>query len=77
MAGATYDYGPAPQQVLDRVAALQDQAAAQGMPLATAALHFARDHPAAAAVLLGTANSGDLAPQPGGPALAQVVMAQG
>lgn len=56
VAGATYDYGPAPQQVLDRVAALQDQAAAQGMPLATAALHFARDHPAAAAVLLGTAN---------------------
>ena len=56
MAGATYDYGPAPQQVLDRVAALQDQAAVQGMPLATAALHFARDHPAAAAVLLGTAN---------------------
>ena len=56
VAGATYDYGPAPQQVLDRVAALQDQAAAQGMPLATAALHFVRDHPAAAAVLLGTAN---------------------
>lgn len=56
VAGATYDYGPAPQQVLDRVAALQDQAAAQGMPLATTALHFARDHPAAAAVLLGTAN---------------------
>ena len=56
MAGATYDYGPAPQQVLDRVAALQDRAGGQGMPLATAALHFARDHPAAAAVLLGTAN---------------------
>lgn len=60
VAGATYDYGPAPQQVLDRVAALQDQAAAQGMPLATAALHFARDHPAAAAVLLGTANPATL-----------------
>ena len=60
VAGATYDYGPAPQQVLDRVAALQDQAAAQGMPLATAALHFARDHHAAAAVLLGTANPATL-----------------
>lgn len=60
VAGATYDYGPAPQQVLDRVAALEDQAAAQGMPLATAALHFARDHPAATAVLLGTANPATL-----------------
>ncbi|QDA36527.1 aldo/keto reductase (plasmid) [Paracoccus liaowanqingii] len=60
MPGATYDYGPAPQQVLDRVAELQDQAAAQGIPLATAALRFARDHPAATAVLLGTANPATL-----------------
>lgn len=54
--GATYDYGPAPQDVLDRVAELQRRAEAQGVPLATAALHFARRHPAAASVLLGTAN---------------------
>lgn len=58
--GATYDYGPAPQDVLDRVTELQDHARAQGMTLATAALHFARDHPAAASVLLGTANPATL-----------------
>ncbi|CAM3069482.1 aldo/keto reductase [Paracoccus nototheniae] len=58
--GATYDYGPAPQDVLDRVAELQAEAEAGGMALATAALHFARDHPAAASVLLGTANPATL-----------------
>lgn len=58
--GATYDYGPAPQDVLDRVSELQAEAMAQGMPLATAALHFARDHPAAVSVLLGTANPATL-----------------
>lgn len=55
--GATYDYGPAPQDVLDRVAELQRQSAAGGVPLATAALHFAVRHPAVASVLLGTAEA--------------------
>lgn len=54
--GATYDYGPAPAPVLDRVAELQAQADCLGIPLATAALHFAHRHSAAASVLLGTAN---------------------
>lgn len=58
--GATYDYGPAPQEVLDRVAALQAEALAQGVPLATAALRFAQDHPATTSVLLGTANPATL-----------------
>ncbi|WP_241557971.1 aldo/keto reductase [Falsirhodobacter deserti] len=58
VAGATYDYAPAPQDVLDRVAALQ--AAAGAVPLATAALRFAHQHPAAASVLLGTADAGML-----------------
>ncbi|WP_172327943.1 aldo/keto reductase [Mangrovicoccus sp. HB161399] len=58
--GATYDYGPAPQEVLDRVAALQARAEAEGLPLATAALHFALRHPAAASVLLGTAKPSSL-----------------
>lgn len=58
VAGATYDYGPAPQEVLDRVAALQAEAG--NVPLATAALRFAHRHPAAASVLLGTADAGML-----------------
>ncbi|WP_323767848.1 aldo/keto reductase [Marinovum sp.] len=61
VAGATYDYGPAPTEVLGRVAALQAQAEALGVPLATAALQFAMRHPATASVLLGTAKPGSLA----------------
>lgn len=41
--------------LLDRVRALEARAAELGLPLATAALHFAIRHPAAASVLLGTA----------------------
>lgn len=58
--GATYDYGPAPREVLDRVADLQAAAEAHGLPLASAALHFALRHPAAASVLLGTAKASTL-----------------
>ncbi|WP_417524920.1 aldo/keto reductase [Marinovum sp.] len=58
--GATYDYGPAPREVLDRVAELRAQSEALGVPLATAALHFAMRHPAAASVLLGTAKPSSL-----------------
>ena len=43
------DYGPAPQDVLDRVAALQAEAEARGETLVEAALHFVRDQPAAPA----------------------------
>ncbi|WP_435170289.1 aldo/keto reductase [Falsirhodobacter sp. 1013] len=55
VAGATYDYGPAPREVLDRAAALQAEAGE--VPLATAALRFVQRHPAAASVLLGTADA--------------------
>lgn len=53
--GATYDYGPASTTILAQVRALEERAAELGLPLATAALHFAIRHPAAASVLLGTA----------------------
>ncbi len=39
--GATYDYGPAPKDILDKVGSLQQKSEALGVPLATAALHFA------------------------------------
>lgn len=58
--GATYDYGPAPQDVLDKVAGLQARAARFGVPLATAALQFGLHHKAAASVLLGTAKPSSL-----------------
>jgi D-threo-aldose 1-dehydrogenase len=58
--GATYDYGPAPREVLERVSALQAAAGRFGLPLATAALHFAMRHPAAASILLGTARPATL-----------------
>lgn len=58
--GATYDYGPAPEAILDRVRALEARAAELDLPLATAALHFAIRHPAAASVLLGTAKPASL-----------------
>lgn len=53
--GATYDYAPASPDILARVAELQSQAQSLGIPLATAALHFAKRHPQTASVLLGTA----------------------
>ncbi|MBM3605311.1 MAG: aldo/keto reductase [Alphaproteobacteria bacterium] len=55
--GATYDYAAAPPEMVARVARLQAEAEAAGISLATAALHFARRHPAATSVLLGTANA--------------------
>ncbi len=58
--GATYDYGPAPKEVLERVSKLQKDAEALGMPLATAALQFALRHPATASVLLGTSKASSL-----------------
>ncbi len=59
--GATYDYGPAPIEVLREVDGLADKAHALGLPLATAALHFAKRHPQTASVLVGTANAATLA----------------
>ncbi|WP_223421502.1 aldo/keto reductase [Tateyamaria pelophila] len=58
--GATYGYGPASREILDRVASLQSRAEAAGLPLPTAALHFASRHPATTSVLLGTAKASTL-----------------
>ena len=61
VAGATYDYEPAPREVLERVTVLEAAARRHGLPLATAALHFALRHPAGSSVLLGTADPSILA----------------
>ncbi|WP_294229718.1 aldo/keto reductase [uncultured Shimia sp.] len=55
--GATYDYTPASQEILTQVAELQSAAEGLGLPLATAALMFAKQHDLTASVLIGTAKS--------------------
>ncbi len=59
--GAHYDYGPAPVEILAKVAALKTRAEAAGVSLAAAALRFAMTRPVAASVLIGTANPRSLA----------------
>ncbi|EBA18448.1 oxidoreductase (D-threo-aldose 1-dehydrogenase) [Roseobacter sp. SK209-2-6] len=57
VAGATYDYAPASPEILAQVAELQTTAEVLGLPLATAALLFAKQHELAASVLIGTAKA--------------------
>jgi D-threo-aldose 1-dehydrogenase len=51
--GARYDYAPASQAILDRVARIEAVCKAHGVALPDAALHFALGHPAVASVVLG------------------------
>jgi D-threo-aldose 1-dehydrogenase len=51
--GATYDYAPAPQPVLDRALRLQAVSERHGVPLRAAALRFPFGHPAVVSVLTG------------------------
>ena len=59
-AGATYDYGPAPEAVLEVVRKLEVEASEAGLSIAEAALQFAINHPSAMSVLLGTGDVGIL-----------------
>jgi D-threo-aldose 1-dehydrogenase len=58
--GAHFDYGPASQDVLDKVAAMQAIAERGGYPLAAAALQFPLAEPSVATVLIGTAKASSL-----------------
>jgi D-threo-aldose 1-dehydrogenase len=51
--GATYDYAPAPQPVLDRALRLLAVTERHGVPLRAAALRFPFGHPAVVSVLTG------------------------
>lgn len=51
--GATYDYAPAPPDVLERVRRIDAVCARHGVPLAAAALQFPLGHPAVASVIPG------------------------
>lgn len=48
-----FNYGPAPPDVIDRVAKIEDVCRAYSVPLRAAALQFPRAHPAVATVLVG------------------------
>jgi D-threo-aldose 1-dehydrogenase len=56
--GATFDYAPAPPEVVERARRLADVCARHGVPLRAAALRFPAAHPAVASVLVG-ARSGE------------------
>jgi D-threo-aldose 1-dehydrogenase len=58
--GATFNYGPANQDVLDRVGKMQAIAKAEGTDLATVALQFPFDEPVVASILLGTTKAPQL-----------------
>lgn len=58
--GATYDYGPAPKDIMDRVRVLEEKTKAMGVDLPTAALQYAKRHPVTASVLVGTGKASTL-----------------
>ncbi|MGS2722638.1 aldo/keto reductase [Porticoccus sp. GXU_MW_L64] len=51
-----YDYGPAPQHVIDKVRQLEELCEQHGIPLAAAALQFPLAHPSVVSVIPGMSN---------------------
>jgi D-threo-aldose 1-dehydrogenase len=58
--GATYDYAPAPESVLDRARRLKAVTERHGVLLRAAALHFPLGHPAVASVLTGARSTDEV-----------------
>ena len=63
VAGAKYNYKPAPPEILARVAAIDAVCARHGVPLKRAALHFALGHPAVASLVMGAVSAAEVADQ--------------
>jgi D-threo-aldose 1-dehydrogenase len=61
VAGARYDYRPAPPAILDRVRRIEAVCRAHGVALADAALRFPLGHPAVASVVIGAIDAGEVA----------------
>ena len=61
MAGARYDYAPAPGPVLDRVARIEAVCRAHGTRLIEAALQFPMHHPAVRTVIPGAMTPAEVA----------------
>ena len=58
--GARYNYGPAPEPVMEKVRAIEILCARHGVPLARAALHFALAHPAVSAIVMGAVKPAEI-----------------
>ena len=58
--GATYDYRPAPPDILDRVRRIEAICREHGVPLVAAALNFPLGHAAVASIIPGFARPNDL-----------------
>ena len=61
VAGAYYNYGPAPEDVLAQVRRIEAVCARHGVPLAAAALQFPLAHPAVASVIPGARSAAEVA----------------
>jgi len=58
--GATFDYAPAPPQLLARARRMQDACAAHGVPLRAAALQFPLRHPAVSSIVFGARSAAEV-----------------
>ena len=58
--GTTFDYRPAPPEMLARVARLEEICAGHGVPLRAAALRFPLRHPAVASVVVGCRSAAEV-----------------
>ncbi|KRD96278.1 pyridoxal 4-dehydrogenase [Bosea sp. Root381] len=63
VAGAKYNYNPAPPDILARVAAIEAVCARHGVPLRRAALHFPLGHPAVASLVMGAISPAEVQDQ--------------
>lgn len=63
IAGAKYNYRPAPPEILARVAAIEAACARHGVPLRRAALQFPLGHPAVASLVMGAVKPEEVADQ--------------
>lgn len=58
--GATFNYRPAPSELLDRATELQALATSLGVPLTRLALRYALRHPAVSAILVGARSAREI-----------------
>lgn len=63
IAGAKYNYQPAPPEILARVAAIETVCLRHGVPLRRAALQFPLGHPAVASLVMGAVKPEEVADQ--------------
>jgi D-threo-aldose 1-dehydrogenase len=63
VAGAKYNYRPAPPDILARVAAIEAVCTRHGVPLRRAALQFPLGHPAVASLVMGAVRPQEVADQ--------------